>query len=125
MITNLYEVYVKDGDIVNKGDPIGAVIANSIYGANVYAAISGTVIECDDNVTPSNGKGKYIVIEDDNGVQTLYSHLSALYVKTGDKVEKGDLIGSVGSTGFSTGPHLHFEVTVNGEPIDPTLYYEN
>lgn len=126
MVTNLYEVYAKDGDTVNKGDPIGAAIANSIYGANVYAAISGTVIECDDNANmPPYDKGKYIIIEDENGVRTLYSHLSAVYVKTGDKVEKGDLIGSVGSTGFSTGPHLHFEVTVNGNPIDPTLYYEN
>ena len=125
MITDLYEVYVNSGERVYKGDPIGSVAVNSIYGANVYAAISGTVTECDDNVMPQNDKGKYIVIEDDNGVKTEYRHLSAIYVKTGDKVEKSDLIGAVGSTGFSTGPHLHFEVTVNGNPIDPTLYYEN
>lgn len=126
MICNLYEIYVKDGDVVNKGDPIGANIANSIMNANVYAAISGTVIDCDDDIYyPPYDKGKYIVIKDENGVQTLYSHLSAVHVKKGDKVEKGDLIGAVGSTGFSTGPHLHFEVTVNGNPIDPTLYYEN
>lgn len=82
-------------------------------GTSVYAAAGGTVIISHFR-TLSNpwfgGYGNYIVIEHSNGTQTLYGHLSAVYVATGVRVDKGQPIGEVGSTGKSTGPHLHFEV---------------
>jgi murein DD-endopeptidase MepM/ murein hydrolase activator NlpD len=60
-----------------------------------------------------------ILISHGNGYSTVYAHLSKQLVKAGDQVKKGDLIGKMGSTGRSTGPHLHFEIRENGTPIDP------
>ena len=62
---------------------------------------------------------KMILISHGNGYSTVYAHLSKQLVKAGDQVKKGDLIGKMGSTGRSTGPHLHFEIRENGTPIDP------
>jgi murein DD-endopeptidase MepM/ murein hydrolase activator NlpD len=63
--------------------------------------------------------GKVVVVRHNNGLETLYAHLSRLNVKQGDWVEAGDAVGLGGSTGRSTGPHLHFEVRYLGEPINP------
>jgi murein DD-endopeptidase MepM/ murein hydrolase activator NlpD len=68
--------------------------------------------------------GKVVVIRHENGLETLYAHLSKLKVKEGDRVEAGDLIGLGGNTGRSTGSHLHFEVRYKGEPIDPNALIE-
>jgi murein DD-endopeptidase MepM/ murein hydrolase activator NlpD len=57
-------------------------------------------------------------------ISTLYAHQSAVGVKAGDRVLKGQAIGVIGSTGYSTGPHLHFEVRVDGEPLDPAPFLE-
>ena len=86
------------------------------HGARVVAADSGTVIVA----TYSSGYGNYIVISHGDGRTTLYAHLSSMAVQRGDTVTKGDTIGRVGSTGISTGPHLHFEVSQNGSRINPT-----
>ena len=87
----------------------------SPHGANVFAADSGTVITS----AYSSGYGNYIVISHGNGVTTLYAHLSTRKVSSGNTVSKGQVIGLIGSTGVSTGPHLHFEVSVNGSRINP------
>lgn len=85
------------------------------HGTTVVAADSGTVITSTHNST----YGNYIVISHGNGVATLYAHLSSRSVSVGTSVSKGQQIGLVGSTGISTGPHLHFEVSVNGVRINP------
>ncbi|SES80546.1 murein hydrolase activator EnvC family protein [Anaerobranca gottschalkii] len=69
------------------------------------------------------GYGRYVVIYHDNGHVTVYAHLHDVFVKAGDTVQKGQRIGTVGSTGNSTGPHLHFEIRVNGQRVNPLLFY--
>lgn len=88
------------------------------YGSLVYASARGKVIYAD----WYGGYGNAVIIDHGNGMTTLYGHCSELYVKDGDVVEKGQPISAVGSTGFSTGPHLHFELRANGEPTDPAAY---
>ena len=68
------------------------------------------------------GYGNYVIVEHGNGIETLYGHLSSIDVAPGDKVAVGQVLGREGSSGFSTGPHLHFELRVNGQPTDPMLY---
>ena len=87
-------------------------------GTKIYAAASGTVT----NASYSGGYGNLIIIDHGNGVETYYGHCSKIYAKVGDTVETGDLIGLVGSTGNSTGPHLHFEVRINGVAQNPQKY---
>lgn len=87
-------------------------------GAPIHAAASGRVILAG----YSGGYGNLIVIDHGNGLATAYAHQSRLGVSVGQDVSQGDVIGYVGSTGFSTGPHLHFEVRVNGSPVDPMGY---
>lgn len=84
-------------------------------GANVVAANSGRVIKAGWN----NSYGNVIFIDHDGGIVTVYAHNSTLLVKTGDVVSRGQIIAKVGSTGNSTGPHLHFEVRKNGDYVDP------
>lgn len=73
----------------------------------------------------SGGYGYVVKISHGNGIETYYGHCSSLYVSTGEKVEAGDVIAAVGSTGNSTGNHLHFEVRVNGTEVDPQYYLYN
>lgn len=89
------------------------------FGAAVRAAADGRVVVASQ---AASDFGWYIVLDHGNGLQTLYAHLSSFAVKAGDGVKKGQVVGSVGNTGRSTGPHLHFEVRVNGAPVDPLKY---
>ena len=66
--------------------------------------------------------GLYVAIEHGGQIQTRYAHMSRLNVGEGQRVQKGDIIGYVGSTGRSTGPHLHYEVRVDGSAVDPIPY---
>lgn len=91
------------------------------------ASPTGTPIEAANNGKVSfvgirNGYGLCIMINHGNGLQTLYGHTSRVFVKTGQIVKKGQKIAAVGSTGHSTGPHLHFEVRKNGVPVNPLAY---
>src|SRR5262249_17434865 len=81
----------------------------------VSAAAAGEVTHAGPAGTYSN----LVTVRHQNGVETRYAHLSATSVKVGDRVEPGQPIGAVGTTGYSTGPHLHFEVRKDGQPIDP------
>ena len=89
------------------------------YGAPIYAAESGRVILA----SWYDGYGYCIVIDHGDGVSTLYAHCSSIIVREGQYVSKGTIIGYVGSTGNSTGPHLHFEVRINGNPVNPLNYF--
>lgn len=93
-----------------------------IGGQNIYAAQSGTVITAYNDGTWHGGYGNYVVIDHGAGISTLYAHCSATVVYEGQVVNKGDLIGYVGTTGWSTGNHLHFEVRVDGTAVDPLGY---
>jgi murein DD-endopeptidase MepM/ murein hydrolase activator NlpD len=84
-------------------------------GTTVKAAAAGTVIMAQ----WYGGYGNYILIDNGNHYSTGYGHLSAIYVTRGQYVQRGQAIGAVGSTGYSTGPHLHFEVRIDGKPVDP------
>lgn len=86
------------------------------FGTDIQAAISGQVVEADSN----SEYGKFIKIKNED-VLTVYAHCSKLKVKKGDSIEKGDVIAEVGSTGKSTGPHLHFEIRLSDRYINPRL----
>ncbi len=88
-------------------------------GTQIVAAASGTVESAG---WSNSGYGNFVLISHGNGVQTLYGHCSALYVSAGQYVEQGSTIASVGSTGNSSGPHLHLEIRVNGVRVNPQYY---
>jgi murein DD-endopeptidase MepM/ murein hydrolase activator NlpD len=87
-------------------------------GTSIRAASAGTVV----SAGWRGGYGKCVVISHSGGLATLYAHQSEILVEVGQTVKRGEVIGKVGSTGYSTGPHLHFEVRANGSPVDPMGY---
>ena len=98
----------------------GIDIANHI-GTPVIATANGTV----KSITQTSGFGKMIALDHGFGLTTIYGHLSEIEVKRGQHVKRGDVIALMGSTGWSTGPHLHYEVRLNGRPVDPMKYILN
>lgn len=91
-------------------------------GTPIYATGDGVVEVADAN---AQGYGNHVVINHGFGYQTLYGHMSKIATTPGKKVKRGDLIGYVGSTGLSTGPHVHYEVIKNGEKVNPINFYYN
>lgn len=87
------------------------------FGAPVYASAAGKVEQAGWN----GGYGRYVRINHGNGYESAYGHMSSLAVEAGQQVAKGEIIGFVGSSGYSTGPHIHYEVLVDGQAVDP--YY--
>ena len=100
-------------DHTHKGVDIAATT-----GTAIKATASGTISFSGTN----GGYGKLVIINHGNGVETYYGHCSKLYKSVGTKVNAGDVIAAVGSTGNSTGPHLHFEIRVNGKYVNPQKY---
>lgn len=96
----------------------GVDIAQSI-GENIMSAFEGKVIFAGYN---DGGYGNLVIIQHSSDMKTYYAHLSQIYVSEGQEVKNGDLIGAVGSTGYSTGPHLHFELRINDVPVNPINY---
>ena len=97
----------------HRGVDIGGV-----QGASIVASLAGVV----ETASYSVSGGNYVVINHGNGVTTRYLHCSKLLVKKGQTVQQGEVIAKVGSTGISTGPHLHFSLLLNGTHVDPLLY---
>ena len=87
-------------------------------GTDVHSVTPGIARLGDD----PDGAGLYVVVILDAHVRVLYCHLSAFRIRTGDSIEPGQVIGLLGSTGNSTGPHVHFEVQVDGKPVDPATW---
>jgi murein DD-endopeptidase MepM/ murein hydrolase activator NlpD len=90
----------------------------STYGKQIIAPADGVVVATE----TLGGYGKAILIDHGNGISTRYGHLSGFAVTAGQRVQRGDLIGYVGESGRSTGPHLHYEVRINGTPVNPYKY---
>ncbi|MBP5176897.1 MAG: M23 family metallopeptidase, partial [Treponema sp.] len=90
-------------------------------GTPIKACKSGTVTYA---VSMNPTYGNYVVIDHGGGMTSLYGHMSQILVKKGQKVTTNQVIGKVGSTGLATGPHLHFEIKLNGEPQDPLKYID-
>lgn len=94
---------------IDIASPIGTPIKSPATGKVVYAG-------------KGSGYGNMIIIQHGYGISTVFAHLSSISVKSGETVKRGDVIAEVGSTGYSTGPHLHYEVQVDGIPADPLAF---
>lgn len=91
---------------------------NNRIGTPVYASANGVVVF----TGVQSGYGNLITINHGYGITTNYAHLNNILVREGDTVKRGDKIGTIGVTGRTTGPHLHYEVRINGVPMDPKTY---
>lgn len=98
------------------------ISGSQILGKNIVASQSGTVIKAVTTYTPGVGYGKHVMIDHGGGYTTMYAHCTSLSVKVGQVVKRGQVIAQVGSTGNSTGPHLHFGIYINGKEVDPLPY---
>ncbi len=127
---------ISNKDMVRFGSPFGmrkhpilnyvglhtGIDLSAPTGTPVYATGDGVVLRAD---ASSRGYGNHIRVNHGYGYSTLYAHLSKMLVSPGQAVKRGDLIGLVGSTGLSTSSHLHYEVRINNEPVDPVNFYSN
>jgi murein DD-endopeptidase MepM/ murein hydrolase activator NlpD len=91
-------------------------------GTNVYATADGEVLQAGYR---AGGFGKKVLIDHGHGYRTLYGHCDEVLVEPGQQIKRGEVIARVGSTGLSKSNHLHYEVHVNGRPVDPINYYAN
>lgn len=103
------------------GRPHEGIDIAADHGAPIAAARPGRVVCAE----PMGTYGLVVIIDHGNGIRTLYAHASVLLVKPGDWVEEGQTVALVGSTGRSTGPHLHLEIRIDGQPVDPLLFLES
>lgn len=113
------EARMTRGYLPNRKKPHLGLDLAARKGSAIYASHDGTVIYTGREF---HGYGRLIMIEGQQGWASLYAHLSKINIKQGDRVKKGDLIGLMGSTGHSTGVHLHFEIRTSAGPVDPLMY---
>ena len=106
--------FTGEGQEIHKGVDIGAPT-----GTPIHVAADGIVRYAD---MQNGGFGRLVVIDHGGGVETWYAHMSKFYVHTGQDIRRGELIGAVGTSGRVTAPHLHYEVHVNGRPMNPYQY---
>jgi len=104
--------------ILHENRPHEGIDITAAYGTRIIAPASGRVIK----VGWENGYGNMVVVDHGYGLETRYAHMSHWAVKVGQAVKRGDLLGYVGSTGLSTGPHLHYEVLRDGRAVDPLRF---
>lgn len=116
-ITGMITARFGENSTVRSSSHTGLDIAAST-GTPIKVIASGTVVFAEEK----GSYGKLVKVEHENGVQTWYAHCSKLYVKVGDKVSAGETIAAVGSTGNSTGSHLHLEIRINGTAVNPQKY---
>ena len=109
---------MRDHPVLRQRRQHNGVDLAAAHGTPVYATADGRI----GKAQYWGSYGNYVQIEHGGNLQTRYAHLSSYTVSSGEQVRKGDLIGYIGSTGRSTGPHLHYEVRVQGEPVDPVPY---
>lgn len=96
----------------------GGIDFRGPIGTPIQATAEGIVVIAQ----AGNGYGKHVVIDHGYGYETLYAHLSAIEVEVGDRVQRGDVIGALGNTGRSSGPHLHYEIRRDGQAVNPRYY---
>jgi murein DD-endopeptidase MepM/ murein hydrolase activator NlpD len=104
--------------ILHENRPHEGIDITAAYGTPIVAPAAGRVVK----VGWENGYGLMVELDHGYGLETKYAHMSRTAVHVGQLVKRGDRLGYVGSTGLSTGPHLHYEVIVNGRPVDPLRY---
>lgn len=116
---NIYSYFgYRTSPITGKREYHSGIDIGGAYGADIVASLAGQVTKA----TWSSMNGNYVVIDHGNGVTTHYLHASKLLVKAGDYVKQGQVIMKCGSTGWSTAPHLHFTIRINGALVDPCDY---
>ncbi len=117
----IYSYYGESDGRVQTHKGIDLVNYGGCYRDPAYAAADGVVVFSGDN---GNGYGNYVIIDHGNGILTYYAHFDSCSVSTGDIVKAGDEVGKIGSTGRSTGNHLHFEIKIDGVSVDPLLFLD-
>ncbi len=116
---NIYSYFgYRISPITGKREYHSGIDIGGAYGADIVASLAGVVTKA----TWTSMNGNHVVIDHGNGVTTHYLHASKLLVKTGDYVKQGQVIMKCGSTGWSTAPHLHFTIKINGTSVDPCKY---
>ncbi len=117
----IYSYYGESDGRVQTHKGLDLVNYGGCFRDPAYAAADGVVLFSGNK---GNGYGNYVIIDHGNGVQTFYAHFDSCSVSTGDVVKAGDEVGKIGSTGRSTGPHLHFEIKIDGVSVDPLIFLD-
>ena len=120
---------VQDSRTVWKGNPYGIINGKLHSGIDIPADQGAVILAAADGTVTETGfdaaRGNYLVLDHGDGLTTLYAHCRNVDVKEGDTVKVGEMVAAVGSTGMSTGPHLHFEVRQDGEAQNPVVYFDS